>query len=291
MYPNFLPFCLATNIGRPPSGSQWIHEIKFDGYRTQLHVRGEEVVIYTKNGHDWTERYRSVAEEARTLKVQLAVIDGDMVVLRPDQTCDMWGLLRDTRNGLSDRLTLFAFDLLFVDGDDLRKWPLLERKERLRSLLGGSQRRQIKFCDHFDLDGPTVWAHAHEFNVEGIISKRAGSPYRGLRGEDWIKTPCQYRETVPVVGMALEGDRLTGLYLARKIGGKLHYAGQLEEGLTDEIRTKLIGKLTPYATKHPPVDTATPKSDARWVDAGFKVRIVHRGGVERSQFGVLCMKA
>jgi bifunctional non-homologous end joining protein LigD len=115
-----------------------------------VHIRGRNVTIYTKNGHDWTERYRSVADEAGKLRVKHAVIDGEMVVLRPDQICDMWALLRDTRNSVSERLTFVAFDLLFFNGEDLRKLPLLERKQRLRDVLDGVELSRIKYSDHLE---------------------------------------------------------------------------------------------------------------------------------------------
>jgi bifunctional non-homologous end joining protein LigD len=294
---------LASNIGKAPSGPGWVHEIKFDGYRSQLHIRGSEVTIYTKNGHDWTERYRSVAEDAKLLDVTDAVIDGEMVVLREDETCDMWALLRDTRNGVSDRLTFFAFDLLFLNGEDLRKLPLLERKQRLSALVERATTKCIRYSAHFEyskeggIDGPTLWAHAHNVNVEGIISKRAQSPYRSQRGEDWIKTPCEYRETLPVVGMGFDGERLGGLYLARKVGAKLVYAGQLEEGLSDEVRARFVATLSPFITKRQPVETFTPKTDAKWLEPICKARIVHRGGmnavpVRRAAFeGLITPKA
>ena len=251
-----------------------------------MHIRGRNVTIYTKNGHDWTERYRSVADEAGKLRVKHAVIDGEMVVLRPDQTCDMWALLRDTRNSVSERLTFVAFDLLFFNGEDLRKLPLLERKQRLRDVLDGVELSRIKYSDHLEydeernVDGPSVWTSVHSVNVEGLVSKRIDSPYRSQRGEDWIKTPCQYREVLPLVGMAMDGDKLGGLYLARKRSGKLIYAGQLEEGLTDEIRAELIQKLRPFATNRPAVETYTAKTDAKWLQPVCKARIVHRGGLD-----------
>jgi bifunctional non-homologous end joining protein LigD len=270
-YLDFLPFCLATNIGQPPSGPKWIHEIKFDGYRSQVHIRDGEVTIYTKNGHDWTERYRSVAEEARKLKIEHVVIDGEMVAMRDDQTCDMWALLRDTRNGISERLTFVAFDLLFLKGEDLRQQPLLARKQKLRELLGAADLSRIKYSEHLEydeqknVDGPNIWTNVHGVNVEGIVSKRIDSCYRSQGGDDWIKTPCQYREVLPIVGMAMDGEKLGGLYLARKQSGSLLYAGQLEEGLNDEIRADLLDKLTPFVTKRPTVETYTVKTDATWL--------------------------
>jgi bifunctional non-homologous end joining protein LigD len=213
------------------------------------------------------------------------VIDGEMVAMRDDQTCDMWALLRDTRNGISERLTFVAFDLLFLKGEDLRQQPLLARKQKLRELLGAADLSRIKYSEHLEydeqknVDGPNIWTNVHGVNVEGIVSKRIDSCYRSQGGDDWIKTPCQYREVLPIVGMAMDGEKLGGLYLARKQSGSLLYAGQLEEGLNDEIRADLLDKLTPFVTKRPTVETYTVKTDATWLQPVCKARIVHRGGM------------
>src|SRR5437764_1028832 len=107
-YPGYIEPALAKNIGRPPAGEGWAHEIKYDGFRSQLHIREGSVAIYSSGQHDWTDRYRSVADEAAKLKVKHAVIDGEMVVLRADGTCDFWSLQKNVRASVSNRLTYFA---------------------------------------------------------------------------------------------------------------------------------------------------------------------------------------
>jgi bifunctional non-homologous end joining protein LigD len=214
-YPDYITPCLATDIGRPPTGEKWVHEIKLDGFRSQLHLRDGEATIYSRGGLDWTERYRSVADQAAQLSAKHLVLDGEMVVLREDGTCDLWALQKGVRASISDRVTYFAFDLLYQDGEDLRRRPFLERKELLRKALKTSFDR-IRYVEHFEADGPTVWAHAHKINVEGIVSKRIDSPYRSARGGDWIKTPCQYRETLLVAGIAFDGADFGGLLRGRR---------------------------------------------------------------------------
>jgi bifunctional non-homologous end joining protein LigD len=200
-YPDYIMPCLAIDIGRPPTGKKWVHEIKLDGFRSQLHLRNGEVTIYSRGGHDWSERYRSVADQAARLSAKHLVIDGEMVVLRADGTCDFWALQKGARASISDRVSYFAFDLLYQDGEDLRRRPFLERKALLRKALETSFDR-IRCVEHFEADGPTVWAHAHKINVEGIVSKRVDSPYRSAHGGDWIKTPCQYRMELHFVATA-----------------------------------------------------------------------------------------
>jgi bifunctional non-homologous end joining protein LigD len=276
-YPAYIIPCLATNIGRPPSGENWVHEIKLDGFRSQLHLRSGEVTIYSRGGHDWTERYRSVAFQAAQLSAKHLVIDGEMVLLREDGTCDFWALQKGERGSISDRVTYFAFDLLYKDGEDLRRRPFLERKELLRKALKTALDR-IHYVEHFDADGPTVLAHAHRINVEGIVSKRIDSPYRSARGGNWIKTPCQYRETLLVAGIAVDGADFGGLYLARRKNGALLYAGKVEEGFTDEIVACLRVRLDPLVTRRPSISTAH-KPNAKWIVPIVKVHIAHRGGL------------
>jgi bifunctional non-homologous end joining protein LigD len=263
---------------RPSAGREkWVYEIKLDGFRSQLHLRNGEVTIYSRGGHNWTERYRSVSDQAAQLSAKHLIIDGEMVVLREDGTCDYWALQKCPHGSISNNVTYFAFDLLYQDGQDLRRLPFLERKALLCKALKTSFNR-IRDVEHFEADGPTVWAHAHRINVEGIVSKRVDSPYRSARGGDWIKTPCQYRETLLVAGIAFDGADFSGLYLARRTNGALLYAGKVEDGFTDETVARLRVLLDPLVTRKQPVFTA-PKPDAKWIEPIVKVRILHRGGL------------
>ncbi len=276
-YPNYIMPCPATDIGRPPTGEKWVHEIKFDGFRSQLHLCNGKATIYSRGGHDWTERYRSVAHQATKLSAKHLVIDGEMVVLREDGTCDFWALQKGARASIGDRINYFAFDLLYQDGHDLRRLPFLQRKKLLRKALAASFDR-IRYVEHFEADGPTVWAHAHKINVEGIVSKRINSPYRSTRSGNWIKTPCQYSEMLLVAGIAFDGGNFSGLYLARRKNGALLYAGKVEDGITDETIARLRLRLDPLVTRRPSVSTAH-KPNAKWIEPVVKVRILHRGGL------------
>jgi bifunctional non-homologous end joining protein LigD len=128
-----------------------------------------------------------------------------------------------------------------------------------------------------------MWAHAHRLNVEAIISKRLDAPYRSGRAEDWIKTPCEYRETLVVVGAAFEREELDGLYLARRNAGALAYAGKIRReeklGFTPEVVTELRARLNQIAVRRQPVATKSPKPGARWVEPVLEARITHRGGL------------
>jgi bifunctional non-homologous end joining protein LigD len=200
-----------------------------------------------------------------------------MVALREDGTCDFWALQKGARASISDQVIYFAFDLLYQDGEDLRRLPFLERKKLLRKALAGSIDR-IRYVEHFEVEGPTVWAHAHKINVEGIVSKRIDSAYLSERRGNWIKTPCQYREALLVVGMGFDGADFNGLYLARRQNSALIYAGKVEDGFTDEAVANLRAQLDPLVTRRQPVKTAR-KPNAKWLEPTVKVRILHRGGL------------
>jgi len=272
--------CLAAEIGTPPPGKGWVHEIKEDGFRTQLCRQWEAVTLYSRGGHDWTKRYASIATEAVKLPGGDFVIDGEMVVPRSDGTTDFFALSKAVVGHDSAPLQFRAFDLLFHDGEDVRRLPLIERKARLQELIEKTSER-FYFCEYAEIDGPEVWKHAHLVQAEGIISKRADSPYRSGRTNDWIKVPCQYRETLYVAGYAREAnDRFDGLYLARRHNNRLVYAGKLERsGVKLAEIEPMMRKLDALAIEKPAISIDIEKPKARWVKPSLKANIVHRGGV------------
>ena len=271
--------CRAAEIGAPPPGERWVHEIKEDGFRTQLCRQWENVTLYSSGAHDWTHRYTKIAEDALKLPAGDFVIDGEMVVPRPDGTTDFFALSKAVASHDSGPLQFRAFDMLFHKGKDLRLLPLIERKARLQEVLEKASER-FYFCDYAKIDGPEVWKHAHLLQAEGIISKRAGSPYRSGRTRDWIKVPCQYRENFYVVGYAREDDdRFDGLYLARRQNGQLVYAGKLDRaGVKLAEIESMMRKLDEIAVGRPPLKMDSTRPKARWVQPILKARVVHRGG-------------
>lgn len=272
--------CRAAEIGTPPRGEGWIHEIKEDGFRTQLHRQREHVTLYSSNGHDYTSRYGAIAAEALELLGGDFVIDGEMVVPRSDGTTDFRALSKAVSSHDSKPLQFRAFDILFHGGRDVRRRPLLERKALLKELLEGASER-FYYCEHIELDGPVVWEHAHLVQAEGIISKRADSSYRSGRTQDWIKVPCQYRETFHVIGYAREeGDRFDGIYLARRMNNQLVYAGKMERAGVKKLADiePIMRRLDEIAVDHPPLKMEIEKPKARWVKPVLKARVVHRGG-------------
>jgi bifunctional non-homologous end joining protein LigD len=190
--PGFTSPALATSIGKVPSGDQWIHEVKFDGYRVQLHIANEGIRIFTRRGHDWTERFKKIATDARHLKVKSAVIDGEVVVPAADGTTDFAVLQKVLRAGkTSERLVMYAFDLMYLDGHDMRKAPLVARKAALAALLRGSD---ILMSQSFEVDGAHMFETACAMGLEGIVSKRRTSRYQSDRTNDWVKMTCRQRD-------------------------------------------------------------------------------------------------
>ena len=243
--PGFVEPALATSIGKVPSGDRWIHEIKFDGYRVQVHLANETVKIFTRRGHDWTHRFRKVAHDAWLIKAASAVVDGEIVVPAPDGTTD-FSVLQNELKGQSTKIALVAFDLLYLNGRDLRKLPLHRRKAELREIIAGTD---IQFSESFEIDGAEIFAHACKVGLEGVVSKVRGSVYPSGRSNDWVKMTCAQRETLPIAGFALDGTKWDGLYVGRRKGGELVYAGKVDHGFDKVSASDLKKRLTPLVRK------------------------------------------
>jgi bifunctional non-homologous end joining protein LigD len=180
----FIEPCQPSKAARPPSDPLWVHEIKHDGYRLMVRRDGARVRCFTRNGHDWADRFPAIVDAALRIKATSFLMDGEAVIARDDGTPDFHAL-RSKRRG--HEAVLFAFDLIEHDGDDLRDLPLLERKRRLKKLLGRAKRRAIRFSEHLTGDGPTVFDHVCRMGLEGIVSKRTDARYRSGPTKTWIK--------------------------------------------------------------------------------------------------------
>jgi bifunctional non-homologous end joining protein LigD len=165
--PGFIEPALATGIASVPSGDRWIHEIKFDGYRVQLRLAHNDVQIFTRRGHDWTHRFKKIAADAFLINASSAIIDGEVVVPAARRWTD-FAVLQKELKGRSSKITMVAFDLLYLNGYDLRKLSLFERKALLKKLLSGTD---IQFSESFEVDGPAMFKHACKTGLEGVVSK------------------------------------------------------------------------------------------------------------------------
>ena len=180
----FIPPCLPTKAAHPPSGELWLHEIKHDGFRIIARKDGDHVRLYSRPGNDLTGRFPLIVEAITALRSRTVILDGEAVALDDDGRSN-FDRLRHRRH--DEAVFLYAFDLIELNGDDLRRDPLEVRKATLASLLSGA-RASILFNEHIEADGPTVFAHACKMGLEGIVSKRKASSYRSGRSPDWLKS-------------------------------------------------------------------------------------------------------
>jgi bifunctional non-homologous end joining protein LigD len=225
-FPGFIEPALATSIERVPEGQRWIHEIKFDGYRIQMHIANEDVKVFTRRGNDWTKRFKKIANDAFLISASSAIIDGEVVVPAADGTTD-FSVLQSELKGKSHKIAMVAFDLLYLNGYNLRKLPLVERKALLKKLIA---KTAIQFSESFEVNGSEMFKHACGVGLEGVVSKVRDSRYNSGRGNDWVKKTCAQRETLPIAGFAMKENKFDGLYLARLKGSELFYAGKVDHG-------------------------------------------------------------
>jgi bifunctional non-homologous end joining protein LigD len=240
-FPGFIEPALATSIEKLPNGDRWVHEIKFDGYRVQVRLRDAAVKVFTRRGNDWTNRFRKIAADAWHINAGSAIIDGEVVVPAEDGTTD-FSVLQNELKGRSNKIVMVAFDLLYLNGHDLRKLPLFERKALLKKIISETD---IQFSESFEVDGREMYKHACKTGLEGVVSKARDSKYSSGRGNEWVKVTCAQRETLPIAGFALDGKKWDGLYLGRHKGRDLIYAGKVDHGFDTASAKDLQARLKP----------------------------------------------
>lgn len=258
-YPGFIEPTLATLRSSPPPGKNWLHEIKFDGYRLQAHVRSGRVTLLTRSGLDWTPKFGTrIAEALAGLPMQDAILDGEVIVEGAGNASDFSALQDALSAGQADRMVFYAFDLLYLDGYDLRPVPLIERKAALQSLIGNAP-SALRYSEHFEEDGELVLRHACRLSLEGVVSKLRDAPYRSGRVKDWIKSKCLERQEFVVAGYVpstTARNAIGSLVLGYFDKGKLAYAGRVGTGFTNKVAAELFQRLegmriakSPFARK------------------------------------------
>lgn len=258
MTPARIDHCLATLVAMPPKGSDWAFEVKWDGYRVAVHIEKGGVRILTRGGHDWTDRFPSIAEEAPHLPLKTAILDGEAVVLDEQGRSD-FGLLqralgRRPAAHEPGEIILYAFDLLYLDGRDLRRLPQRERRRLLEPLLEGRV-GAIRLSEEVDADGEAFFRVACELGLEGIIAKHRARPYRSGKRPEWQKIKCVRRDTFVIVGF--EPSTVPGaigrLLLAARKDDTLVYVGGVGTGFTAQSSAMLRELLVQIPTKTPAV--------------------------------------
>jgi bifunctional non-homologous end joining protein LigD len=262
LLPNFAPPQLATAVKSAPEGEEWLHEVKLDGYRALCRIEDGKVRILTRSGLDWTHKFGAVARDLGALPCENALIDGEIVALRDDGVSDFQKLANLIGRRASDRvelnpgLYLFAFDLLWRDGEDLRSKPLLDRKAALAALLQGCG-GQIRYCEHVVGRGQAFFQASCQMGLEGSMAKRKGDPYTSGRGRSWVKVKCMARQEFVIAGWTdPEGSRARfgALLLAvHRPDGKLYYAGRVGTGFSEVSLEQIFRELEPLSSRTCPV--------------------------------------
>ncbi|MET4687430.1 bifunctional non-homologous end joining protein LigD [Sinorhizobium fredii] len=249
---------MAMLVDKPPKGPDWAFEVKWDGYRLALHVEPDRVRIITRGGYDWTPRFASIAAEARQLGYETLILDGEAVVL-DDQGRSDFGMLQRAlgkRPSLHDprEIIFFAFDLLYVDGWDLRRLPLRERRWLLEPIVAGRE-GAIRLSEEVEADGEEFFRIACEHGLEGIVAKRRDKPYQSGRRPDWQKIKCVRSDSFVIVGY--EPSTMPGaigrLLLAARRGEGLVYVGGCGTGWTYQESRKLRELLDTIVAGQPAV--------------------------------------
>jgi bifunctional non-homologous end joining protein LigD len=277
--PAFVAPQLSKLLQRPPDAAGWAHEVKFDGYRSQLRVEDGRINIRTRQGLDWTTRFAAVAADAKGLPDCL--VDGEIVVLDQHQLPSFSALQAALSAEDSTAMIFFAFDLLFEGGADLRGLALRERKARLEQLLGplGAGNR-IRYVSHLESDAEAVLASACKMGLEGIVSKRLDAPYHSGRTEIWAKTKCRAGQEVVLGGWTMENGKFRSLLAGVYRKGRLEYVGRIGTGYGQAVAKILIPKLEKLTRATSPFggDSAPPKEpDVRWLKPDLVAEIEFAG--------------
>jgi bifunctional non-homologous end joining protein LigD len=263
---------LATVANQAPDGPEWLHEIKYDGYRLLARIEDGDVRLITRGGLDWTAKFPALADRLGQLPLDSALIDGELVHLEPEGTTSFSSLQDAISGGKTDTLNFFAFDLLYRDGFDLTGAALEDRKAALSAIISPQSQGMLRYSDHQIGQGPGFFARACSYKLEGIVSKRRTEPYRPGRGRSWLKVKCRNREEFVVVGFTdPEGSRegfgalLVGYHDPQ---GKLRYAGRVGTGFNTAQLLALHRQLESLARPDPTV--TLPKGVSRkgvhWIE-------------------------
>jgi bifunctional non-homologous end joining protein LigD len=289
--PRFVPPQLATLAASAPSGEDWVHELKFDGYRVIAAFGGGAVRLFTRKGLDWSDRFRPVLEALKGLSARSALLDGEVVVLDEQGRSDFQKLQNALSEGRGEGLLYHVFDLLSLDGQDLRGHPLLKRKAALQSLLESTRAERgepfdlrVRYTEHVKGGGAGLYRKACELALEGVVCKRADAPYlSGERSRDWLKVKCLKEQEFVVAGFTEPGGSRKGLgalVLGVQEKGGLRYAGRVGTGFTQaslrELRPKLEALETPRSAFLRPPAGAQARG-ARWIKPVLVAEVAFTG--------------
>jgi bifunctional non-homologous end joining protein LigD len=277
--PSFVEPCLPSAADKPPSGKDWVHEVKYDGYRVQARIESGKAVLLTRKGLDWTQRFGGLGVAVAALPVKSALIDAEVVVQTEGGIASFTALVEGLKAG-GRNLVLYTFDLLYLDGHDLREMKLVERKAALAEIINAHGDNRIRFSDHIAGDGAAVFHHAGKLGLEGIVSKKASAPYRSGRVSTWLKVKTALTGPFVIAGFipsTVAKNAIGSLVLAEHVGGKLVASGHVGSGFSTARAHELWQALDPLRTNTATVkdETAVAKG-ARWVKPELVAEIEYR---------------
>jgi DNA ligase D-like protein (predicted ligase) len=277
--PKFIAPQTPTLSANPPSGPGWVHEIKHDGFRTLLRLDRGRVQAFSRGGHDWSDKYGRIVEACGKLRCRAALIDGEVIVQDKNGISD-FAALRAAIEGASHRLVMFAFDLLFLDGKDLRRLPLIERRAKLRQLVLPDVRSPLQFSDHYEGEGRVLFKQACAMGLEGIVSKRALSPYKSGPSKFWLKTKNVVESELVLLGTDYDHEGKPIAYLGKahdRKGKDLRYAGTAFLTLSGEARERLQDRIARLPSVNAPAEVPKVRRP-EWVKPEIVVRVRHLHG-------------
>lgn len=247
--PEFISPQLATLVEKPPPGDQWFHELKLDGYRLLCYVDRGQIKFWTRNQKDWTAKFPALGKAVKALRLKSAILDGEVVALDASGRASFQKLQQQINKGSAAGLMFHVFDLIYLDGFNLTRTPLRERKRVLAQLFERvGEQSLLRFSDHIEGSGSEFLKEACKFGLEGIVSKLADSAYESTRNKNWLKVKCLKRQEFVIAGYTLsdKGLPFSSLVLGVYEKGKLIYAGRAGTGFSNQARVdlkKLLDRL------------------------------------------------
>jgi bifunctional non-homologous end joining protein LigD len=266
--PDFVEPQLATLVTAPPTGDDWLHEMKFDGYRILCRIDKGRATLWSRNARDWTSRFPAVAAAAGKLRARHGFLDGEVAVMLPSGTTSFQAL--QNSSGDQGQLVYFVFDLLHLDGEDLTHLGLDARKRALERLIGTTRAGIIRYSTHVVGKGAAFFRDACRRSLEGIVSKRRDSPYQSGRGRSWLKVKCGHEQELVIGGFTEPKGARVGLGAlllgAHEDDGGLTYVGKVGTGFTHDSANRLRARLDRLRVSRSPFRRPPPgASSARWV--------------------------
>lgn len=272
---------LPTLVEVPPEDGDWIHEVKYDGYRTQLVIENGQCRAFTRRGHDWTEKYPTLVQAGHALPCRAAIIDGEAIATTPEGKSDYATFLTALKRQ-PGRIALVAFDLLHLDGQDLRDRPLIERRAMLWELVKPAD-GAIQYSPHVEISGKDFYRAVDNMGLEGMVSKRAGSIYRSGRTEAWLKTKCYDEADYEIAAILREPGRPAVAYMIDK---DRKYVGGAFITLNHKLRERLWERVQ-GAAPSPAPQGMKMKPEAQWVRPGLVGRVRFLKGEETLRHATL----